>query len=81
MNYYKIATHKLTKWDVQHWGFGSLDADALPGRAPPNIFELLLIHLWFFLKNLRIYFLGGASPGSAGCFKNATQTPNARHPI
>jgi hypothetical protein len=22
----------------------------------------------------------GASPGSAGCFKNATQIPKARHP-
>jgi hypothetical protein len=26
-------------------------------------------------------FVWGASPGSAGCFKKATQTPNAGHPI
>jgi hypothetical protein len=25
--------------------------------------------------------LGGASPGSAGCFKKPTQIPNAGHPI
>jgi hypothetical protein len=25
--------------------------------------------------------LGGASPGCAGCFKKATQIPNAGHPI
>jgi hypothetical protein len=43
---------------------------ALHGRAPQKnknkIFELLLIQLWFF-------FVWGASPGSTGCFKKATQ--------
>jgi hypothetical protein len=27
------------------------------------------------------FFLGGALPGSAGCFKKPTQIPNAGHPI
>jgi hypothetical protein len=27
------------------------------------------------------FFWGGASPGSAGCFKKPTQIPNAGHPI
>jgi hypothetical protein len=30
---------------------------------------------------LKIFFWGGASPGSAGCFKKPTQIPNAGHPI
>jgi uncharacterized membrane protein len=49
-----------------------------------NIFELLLIHLWFFIFYFfefvfNLFFVWDASPGSAGCFKNATQTPNAVH--
>jgi hypothetical protein len=27
------------------------------------------------------FFVWGASPGNAGCLKNATQTLNAGHPI
>jgi hypothetical protein len=59
--------------------------------APPKkrryIFELRLIHLWFFiydfyfLEIFRNFFLGGALPGSAGFFKKPTQIPNAGHPI
>jgi hypothetical protein len=44
-----------------------------PKKNKKNIFELLLIQLLF------VIFVWGASPGSAGCFKNATQTPNAGH--
>jgi hypothetical protein len=58
----KKFTEISVKWDVQHWGLRSLflkQPDALPGRAPPkNIkiyFELLLIHLRFFINEL--YFL------------------------
>jgi hypothetical protein len=28
-----------------------------------------------------LFFVWGALPGSAGCFKKATETPNAGHPI
>jgi hypothetical protein len=30
---------------------------------------------------LKNFFGGGASPGSAGCFKKPTQIPKAGHPI
>jgi hypothetical protein len=60
-------------------------------------FELLLVHssnseqfihillrifiLFYFILLLFYLFFWGASPGSAGCFKKATQTPNAGHII
>jgi hypothetical protein len=59
----------------------------LPGRAPPKnknniflnyfwfIFDVLLNDLYFF----EIFFVWGALPGSAGCLKKATETPNAGH--
>jgi hypothetical protein len=31
-------------------------------------------------QKLTDFFVWGASPGTAGCFKKATQTPNAGHP-
>jgi hypothetical protein len=44
------------------------------------------IYFWttfdsFVIFYLCFLFVWGASPGSAGCFKKATQTPNAGHPI
>jgi hypothetical protein len=61
--------------------------DALPGRAPQkNNNYIFLNYFWFindfyFLEFFLNNFLGGASPGSAGCFKKPTQIPNAGHPI
>jgi hypothetical protein len=50
-----------------------------PTQNKNKYFKLLLIHLWFFINDF--LFLFGASPGSVGCFKKATQTPKAGHPI
>jgi hypothetical protein len=36
---------------------------------------------YFFEFLFEFFFVWGASPGSAGCFKKATETPNAGHPI
>jgi hypothetical protein len=45
--------------------------------------RLHLLRLWTptILIILKLFFVWGASPGSAGCFKKATQTPSAGHPI
>jgi hypothetical protein len=37
--------------------------------------------IFIILKYFDFCFVWGASPGSAGCFNKATQTPNAGHPI
>jgi hypothetical protein len=37
--------------------------------------------IFIFKIFLRFIFVYGASPGSAGCFKKVTETPNAGHPI
>jgi hypothetical protein len=43
---------------------------------------LFFINDFYFLEFFfEEFFLGGASPGSAGCFKKPTQIPNAGHPI
>jgi hypothetical protein len=34
-----------------------------------------------FFETAKKKFVLDASPGSAGCFKKATETPNAGHPI
>jgi energy-coupling factor transporter transmembrane protein EcfT len=59
--------------------------DALQRLEPQQkyIFELLFIHLLFFINDfffrifLEFIFIWVALPGSAGFFKKATQTPNA----
>jgi hypothetical protein len=84
----KKCQKKSVKWDVQLWGFGSLFLNSLmhclAERPKKYIFELLLIHLWFFINDfyfleffLKNFFFLSASPGSAGCFKTPTQIPNA----
>jgi hypothetical protein len=39
---------------------------------------MIFINDFYFFE---FFFVSGALLGSAGCFKNATQTPNAGHPI
>jgi hypothetical protein len=80
------ALYKLFFWERSSIGglghiFWKSLMHCLAERPPKNlrnIFELLLIHLWFFINDFyifRIFLVWGASPGSAGCYKNATETP------
>jgi hypothetical protein len=52
---------------------------ALSGRAPPPQFFFVINDLYFF-EFLLNFFVWVALSGRAGCFKKATQTPNAGHP-
>jgi hypothetical protein len=64
--------------------------NGMPGRVPPKNFKNIfwnyfwficdfLLMIFIFYNYFRIFvFVWGASPGSGGCFKKATQTPNAK---
>jgi hypothetical protein len=59
-----------------------LKQPALRGKAPQTNKKFKKINITNESKVVYFYFLGGAQPGSAsGCFKKATQIPNAGHPI
>jgi hypothetical protein len=72
----------VMKWDVQHCngGLGRFfkQPDALPDRAPPKTTfdSFVMFYQWFLFE---FFLVCGALPGSAGCFKKATETPNAGH--
>jgi hypothetical protein len=95
MQQIKLDSIAALKWDVQHWGFGSLFWNSLMQCLAERPSKNKKIYIWatfdsfvifyflflFFRIFLEFFFVCSASPGSAGCFKKATETPNAGHPI
>jgi hypothetical protein len=58
--------------------WGTIDIPQTALVATLDTYDFNDLYFYIFLEE---FFFGGASPGSAGCFKKPTQIPNAGHPI